>query len=293
MASFKEAKDRLKVKDDEISTMQLSLSDEKLKSVQHQIKNLFASRRNPGKLLDWSKTKDGIVGTKFEEPLQDLIARGYGLYTIVSEMKKLFGDYDVLRSRNILGYIKREVLNKAENLQLIAQLSRNYKLDRTDTHELLEKEALDRRKELDDEETQIKKDIDQLYARIAILKNENKGGFFSSAVESQIARNLEVIDSFRQRLRIVQAEKQGFLVDIEEMRAKILEAIVGICLKNMLPKIPKEDREDVKISLKQEIQAWINTETRLNKLEEFKQSLMPGKNKKTPPTVIDQRRIKS
>jgi len=285
MPSFDRAKQRLK--EEENGPKQLDLQDDKLKTVEHQLKNLFASVKNPGKLRDWTKGDNGIVGTKYEKMLQDLIARGYPLYTIIREMKRVYGNKDLFRARNILGYIKSQVLNKADNLKLIAQMSKHYKLGRTDAHELIEKEALSIRKELTDEEDQIKKDINELYVRNEIIKNENKD-FFSPTNEGQISRNLEIIDGLRQKLRLIQAQKQGFLVDAEEMRSEMLERVVGICIKVMLPKISKEDREGVKISLRQELQQWVNTETRLNKLEQFKKDLsLPGKQS---TKVLDARR---
>lgn len=287
MASFDQAKKRL-MQEKEGPSGQVALNDDRLKTVEHQLKNLFASVKQPGKLRDWTKGDDGLTGTKYEKMLQDLIARGYPLYSIIRELKRVYGNKDVFRGRNVLGYVKSQVLNKAENLQLIAQMMKQYKMGRTDAHELIEKEALAIRKELQDEEEQIKKDINELYVRNEIIKNENKD-FFSPTNEGQISRNLEIIDGLRQKLRLIQAQKQGFLVDAEEMRSHMLEAVVGICLKVMLPKVPKDEKEGVKIALKQELQAWVNTETRLNKLEEFKKNLMPG-NKKPPTQVIDQRK---
>lgn len=282
MPSFANAKASLK--GDENFPGQVDLNDDRLKSVTHQIKNLFASSKNPGTLRDWTKKKDGIVGTKYEKQLQDFIARGYGLYTIIREMKKCFGEQDVLRSRNILGYIKREILNKSDNLKLISQMNKHYSIDRIDSHEFLEKEALKRNKEIRDEEDELLNDIGQLKARIEILKNENKK-YFNAGIESQITRNYEVIGALRQRLMILRAQKSGLMVDAEEMRLQMLNALTGIFLKVMLPKIPKDEKDGVLISLKQETQSWVNTETRLNKLEEFKKSLMSPK--KATPFVID------
>jgi len=285
MPSFESAKKRLSA-EKEGPSGQVALNDDRLKTVEHQLKNLFASVKHPGKLRDWTKGDDGLTGTKYEKMLQDLIARGYPLYSIIRELKRVYGNKDVFRSRNVLGYIKSQILNKGENLQLIAQMMKQYKMGRTDAHELIEKEALAIRKELHDEEEQIKKDINDLYVRNEIIKNENKD-FFSPTNEGQISRNLEIITSLREKLRIIQAQKSGFLIDTEEIRAKLLEAVVGICIKVMLPKINKEDRDGVKISLKQELQAWVNTETRLNKLEEFKREITKPPKEKTK--VIDMR----
>lgn len=243
---------------------------EKIESVKVQLSKLFSAVRTPGKRRDFSRDGSPFVGKKFEEDLKDMIAREYSPYTIILQLRKKYGENKHFRSRNVLGYIKSEILDKIDNLKLISKLRSRYKIDRRDSHAEAQEKATNAGKAFKSEKRQIEKMIEDLYARIEIMKEENSGSHFSSVVEAMITKNYETIVDLQQKLRIVEAESNGLIIDAEEIRSEVVKFVVGSAIRNLLPLIADAKRNDAKAAFATDVQSWCNTQTKLNKLQDLK-----------------------
>jgi len=246
--------------------LSLSSSDEHTKSVSSQLKKLFESVRKPGEVRDYSSRPSKLVGSPFEDALKDLIARGYNVYTIIGELRRRFGEKKIFRARNILGYIKSEVLNKTENLQQISDLRYQYQIDTRDTQYEIERETKSQNKELKKVKRRLIHDIEDLYARIEIMKESNRRGKFSSQTEKQITSNYQLIDDKRNQLKLIQAEEKGLIIDVEVIRAEVIKTMIGMAVQHFVPQIKESRRDMVLDSFKQDVKGWIATSTKLNEM---------------------------
>ena len=271
MAKFKHAKTISKSTNEDYKEFEPNEDD--IESSRSQLKKLFQSVRNPGKSRVWAKNKSKFLGTVYLDYLNELIAKDFGCYSIKQELRKKFGRNKIFTTRNILGYIRTEILMNPEitNLNLISRLRYRYKVDRSDSHFEIEKEVKEIRKNQKTRIEELSTTITDLYARIEIMKEENKGKF-SSNTEKQISQNYELIESFSNQLRVLEAEQQGISLDYEQVRADTIQTILGMCIQHLLPHIPETKQQTVLFSLKSDIKNWANTSTKLNKLSKVMES---------------------
>jgi len=238
----------------------------KKRSLEVQLLKLFQGAQDPNHIRAFSKRRSIFVGSEYEPVLQELIAREFMPPTIKAELRKRFGKNKMFKTRNILGYIKSEILMKSDNLRLIKDLKWKYRIERIDEHAEIEREVKERRKKFKSRKEEILKSINDLYARNEIMKNQQLN-HFNSQIERQISANLELIQTFENNVRILEAEERGIVVDAENIRGETIKVVLGKCIQHMLPYINESERKVVLGSLNKDLQEWVDTETRLNKLE--------------------------
>lgn len=254
------------------------IEERRVNSVKAQLQTLFKSVNNPDEMRAYAK-KSVFSDTDYEPYLQDLLARGYGAYTIRSELRRQFGPKKILKVRNILGYVKFAILNKTDNLKLIKDLRYKYAVDNSDSQYEIEKEVLEKRREIKDRikhrKRQLEKNIDDLYTRIEIMKKENRHKF-NPNIEKQISSNYELIESFESQYKLIIAEERGITVDVENIRAETLQIVLSKAVNHFLPHVPKDMAKTILSALKVDVQQWVDSSTQLNSLSE---AMSDGQNK--------------
>ena len=243
----------------------------KTRSLEVQLLKLFQGFQDPHHVRAFSKRSSPFVGTEYEPVLQELLAREFMPPTIKAELRRRFGKNKLFKTRNILGYIKSEILMKTDNLTIIKNLKWKYRIERIDEHVEIAREVRDRRKKYKSRKEELLSSIQKLYTRNGIMENQQVT-HFNSQIERQISTNIELIQTLEGQVRLLEAEEKGIIIDAEAIRGETIRIVLGKCIEHLLPYVSEDSRKAALGALNVDLQEWVDTETRLNKLEEVKGS---------------------